>query len=185
MIHTPQVSCAASLVTDEQVESIIAQGKRHTTEHVGPQIVLGGQLIAHSKEIRTLGAFDRDDPSSALDMLGFRKHPLSGCRTIPQGSGRRAAYDWMGGSEINRTEDMAVVDQSPEKFTPYVSEDGGGLIDRSSDDLYLFSSGYPHVEGGEDPIGRFETFLGELPAGMRCNFYAENLFRIVPDARVH
>jgi predicted TIM-barrel fold metal-dependent hydrolase len=70
-------------------------------------------------------------------------------------------------------------------FTPYVFEDIGGLIDESSDDLYLFSSDYPHVEGGKDPIGRFEGSLGDRPAETRDNFYAENFLRIFPDARVH
>jgi predicted TIM-barrel fold metal-dependent hydrolase len=70
-------------------------------------------------------------------------------------------------------------------FTPYVFEDVGGLIDHSSDDLYLFSSDYPHVEGGKDPIGRFEGSLGERSAAVRDNFYAENFLRIFPGARVH
>gem|GEM_PF-2109360 len=69
----PQVNYAASLVTDEEVELIVANGNRHTAEHVEAQIVLGDQLIAQSKEIQALGAFDRDDRSVALDMLGFRK----------------------------------------------------------------------------------------------------------------
>ena len=32
-------------------------------------------------------------------------------------------------------------------------------VDESNDDLYLFSSDYPHTEGGRDPIGRFEKVL--------------------------
>ena len=69
----PQVSYAASLVTDEEVEEIVGNGKRHAPAHVEAQIALGDQLIAKSKEIQALGAFDRDDRSVALDMLGFRK----------------------------------------------------------------------------------------------------------------
>ena len=69
----PQVSYAASLVTDEEVELIVGNGNRHTAEHIEAQIGLGDQLIAQSKEIQALGAFDRDDRSVALDMLGFRK----------------------------------------------------------------------------------------------------------------
>ncbi len=357
----PQVSYAASLVTDEEVELIVANGNRHTAEHVEAQIVLGDQLIAQSKEIQALGAFDRDDRSVALDMLGFRKQlvfathsvatPFSPSRKLsndvrygatrahnramsefcadddrlmgvgivaledpdlallelefaltagleaiwvphhPAGerspghvdlarfwarlaesetpfvlhvggsplqldprwanTGRPAARDWMGGGENVRSKDMAVLHQGPETFvsvmvmdgvfeqhpglkgacvelgagwvpamltrldwvvrswskvdpylaqlqrtptetlreqmafTPYVFEDVGGLIDQSSDDLYLFSSDYPHVEGGKDPIGRFEGSLGERPDDVRDNFYAENFLRIFPDARVH
>ena len=86
-------------------------------------------------------------------------------------------------AQLQRTPSETLREQMA--FTPYVFEDVGGLIDQSSDDLYLFSSDYPHVEGGKDPIGRFETSLGERPDGVRDNFYAENFLRIFPDARVH
>jgi predicted TIM-barrel fold metal-dependent hydrolase len=357
----PQVSYAASLVTDDEVDAIVANGKRHAPEHIEAQVALGDQLIAQSKEIQALGAFDRDDRSVALDMLGFSKQlvfathsvatPFSPSRTLsnevrygatrahnramsefcaeddrlmgvgivpledpdhalielefalaaglegiwvphhPAGerspghvdlaafwarlaesetpfllhvggaplqldprwanTGRPAARDWMGGGENVRSKDMAVLHQGPETFlsvmvmdgvfeqhpglrgasvelgagwvpsmltrldwvvrswsrvdqylaqlqrtpsetlreqmafTPYVFEDIGGLIDQSSDDLYLFSSDYPHVEGGKDPIGRFEGSLGERPDGVRDNFYAENFLRVFPGARVH
>lgn len=45
------------------------------------------------------------------------------------------------------------------RFTPYPFEDVGRLIEESSPELYLFSSDYPHAEGGRDPIGRFERSL--------------------------
>lgn len=357
----PQVSYAASLVTDEEVDVIVSNGKRHAPEHVEAQIALGDQLIAQSKEIQALGAFDRADRSVALDMLGFRKQlvfathsvatPFSPSRKLsneirygaarahnralcdfcaaddrlmgvgivpledpdhalaeldfaldagleaiwvphhPAGerspghvdlapfwaglaesgtpfvlhvggsplqldprwanTGRPAARDWMGGGENIRSKDMAVLHQGPETFlavmvmdgvfeqhpelrgasvelgagwvpamltrldwivrswsrvdeylarlqrtpsetlreqmafTPYVFEDVGELIDQSSPDLYLFSSDYPHVEGGKDPIGRFENSLGGQPDSVRDGFYAENFLRIFPDARVH
>lgn len=69
-------------------------------------------------------------------------------------------------------------------FTPFVFEDVGVLIDQSSPELYLFSSDYPHVEGGRDPIKRFEGFLGDRSEAVREAFYAENFLRIFPEARV-
>jgi len=63
----PQVSYSASLVTDEEVDAIVANGGRHTIEHVEAQIALGDALIASSKEIQALGAFDPGDRSTALD----------------------------------------------------------------------------------------------------------------------
>ncbi|HEY6597895.1 MAG TPA: hypothetical protein VIZ30_01190, partial [Pseudomonadales bacterium] len=42
-------------------------------------------------------------------------------------------------------------------FTPYPYEDVGDLIRQSDDRLYLFSSDYPHIEGGKNPLGRFEA----------------------------
>lgn len=49
-------------------------------------------------------------------------------------------------------------------FTPFVFEDLRSFIDASADDLYLFSSDYPHVEGGKDPMACFEQSLGEREA---------------------
>ncbi len=69
-------------------------------------------------------------------------------------------------------------------FTPYVMEEIGSFIDQSNPELYLFSSDYPHIEGGRDPIKRFERALGERPAAVRDKFYAENFLRIFPQARV-
>ena len=69
-------------------------------------------------------------------------------------------------------------------FTPFVFEAVGDLIDQSNPDLYLFSSDYPHIEGGRNPIARFETALGERSEAVRDAFYAENFLRIFPDARV-
>jgi predicted TIM-barrel fold metal-dependent hydrolase len=68
-------------------------------------------------------------------------------------------------------------------FTPFVYEPVGDLIDQSSEDLYLFSTDYPHVEGGRNPIGRFESSLGERGEAVREKFYAENFLRIFPKAR--
>lgn len=355
------VSYEASLVTDEEVAEIVANGSKHSTVHVEAQIALGDQLIAQSKEIQGLGAFDRDDRSIALDMLGFKKQlvfathsvatPFSGSQRMsddlrygatrahnramsdfcekderllgvgvvplnnpdlalqeldfalqagltaiwvphhPAGdrspghvdlypfwdrladsgtpfllhvggaplqldkrwanTGRPAARDWMGGGENIRSKDMAVLHQGPEiflsvmimdgvfekfpklrgasvelgagwvpamlerldwtvrswskvdqylaelqrtpsetmrdqmAFTPFVFEDVGRLTDNSYDDIYLFSSDYPHVEGGKDPIGRFEQSLGDRQGQIRDNFYAENFLKIFPNQRVH
>src|SRR3954453_12661753 len=69
----PEVSYSASIVTDEEVAVIVNQGSRHSPEHVAAQIALGDALIASSKEIQALGAFNAPDRSTALDLLGFRK----------------------------------------------------------------------------------------------------------------
>ncbi len=358
--HIPPVNYNASLVTDEEVELIVANGGKHSEQHVAAQVALGDRLVAESKEIQALGAFDRDDRSVALDMLGFRKQlvfathsvvtPFSASRKMndwlrygatrahnramadfcaddgrlmgvgvvpldnpelaiaeldlaladglqaiwvphhPSGdhspghvdlypfwarlaeagvpfvlhvggaplqldrrwsnTGRPAARDWMGGGENIRSKDMAVLHQGPETFlsvmlmdgvferfpdlrgasvelgagwvpsmlerldwvvkswsrvdqylaelkrtatetltgqmafTPFVFEDVGAFIDQTSPDLYLFSSDYPHVEGGRDPIGRFEQSLGDRSETVRNMFYSENFLRVFPDARV-
>lgn len=68
-------------------------------------------------------------------------------------------------------------------FTPFVFEDIGALIDQSNPDLYLFSTDYPHTEGGRNPIARFEKSLGDRSEQIRDRFYSENFLRIFPDAR--
>ena len=367
----PPVSYQASLVTDEEVAEILNNGGKHTEEHVANQIAFGDDLIAKSKEIQALGAFDRADRSIALDMLGFKKqlvfathsvvtpfrdvrgkakyveqlvpkitpelrygstrahnramadfcsedsrlmgvgvvplhepqlamkeleyaikagleaiwipHYASGDRSpghvdldpfwkklanegIPfllhvggsplqldkswNNNGKPPSKDWMGGGENVRAKDMTVMHQGPETFismmvldgvferfpdlrgasvelgagwvpemlerldwvvkswskvdknlidikrkpseqlkqqmafTPYVFENVKNLMNQSGPELYLFSSDYPHVEGGKDPIGRFETSLGSLDEEIRDLFYTENFLRIFPDARV-
>ena len=69
----PEVSYSASIVTDEEVAQIVAQGGKHSAEHVAEQIALGDQLIETSKEIQALGAFNSEDRSVAMDLLGFKK----------------------------------------------------------------------------------------------------------------
>ncbi len=60
------------------------------------------------------------------------------------------------------------------KFTPFPGEDAGYLIKDSGAELYMFSSDYPHPEGTNDPIGRFERTFGELGQGDRELFYSRN-----------
>jgi predicted TIM-barrel fold metal-dependent hydrolase len=69
----PEVSYSASIVTDEEVATIMAQGGKHSAEHVQAQIALGDQLIESSKEIQALGAFNAADRTVAMDLLGFKK----------------------------------------------------------------------------------------------------------------
>jgi len=355
----PPVNYDASLVTDEEVAEIVANGNQHTPEHIAAQIALGDKLIAESKEIQALGAFNSEDRSVALDMLGFKRqlvfathsvvlpfHPsqskieadlryaatrahnramaefcqsdsrLMGVAVIPHhvpamalkeleqvissglkavwiphyaagdmspghveldpfwrrlaetgipfvmhvggsplqldkrwnNNGKAPSRDWMGGGENVRAKDMAVLHQGPETFlsmmvldgvferhpqlrgasvelgagwvpsmldrldsvvkiwrrvdknlenikrtpteqlstqmgfTPFVYEHVGALVDQSNPDLYLFSSDYPHVEGGRDPIGRFESYLGDCEDSIRDKFYADNFLRLFPDA---
>jgi uncharacterized protein len=60
------------------------------------------------------------------------------------------------------------------KFTPFATEPVGWMIEQAGDDLFLFSSDYPHPEGGRDPLARFEASLEGIDAGARERFYAEN-----------
>ncbi len=61
------------------------------------------------------------------------------------------------------------------RFTPYPFEDVGQLIRESSPSLYLFSSDYPHAEGGRDPLARFEASLAGHGEETRRRFFADNM----------
>ncbi len=61
------------------------------------------------------------------------------------------------------------------RFTPYPFENVGQLIRESNDELYLFSSDYPHAEGGRDPLARFERALEGVGEASKERFYSRNL----------
>lgn len=64
-------------------------------------------------------------------------------------------------------------------FTPYPFEDVGGMIRDSSPELYLFSSDYPHTEGGRNPLGRFASSLAGFGDDVLERFYSANLARLI------
>jgi predicted TIM-barrel fold metal-dependent hydrolase len=60
------------------------------------------------------------------------------------------------------------------RVTPYPAEDTGWIIQQSGDEVCLFSSDYPHVEGGRNPIRRFEAALESLSEEQKQRFYFDN-----------
>jgi predicted TIM-barrel fold metal-dependent hydrolase len=60
------------------------------------------------------------------------------------------------------------------KFTPYAGEDVGWLIEQGGDELFLFSSDYPHHEGTDDPVRRFDATLKTTPPAAVERFYSKN-----------
>jgi len=68
------------------------------------------------------------------------------------------------------------------KATPYPTEDVGWIIEQSGPEVCLFSSDYPHVEGGRRPIERFERSLGDASDGVRRRFYHDNFAELMGPA---
>jgi predicted TIM-barrel fold metal-dependent hydrolase len=60
------------------------------------------------------------------------------------------------------------------RVTPYPTEDVGALIAACGPELLMFSSDYPHVEGGRNPLKRFEASLADRTESERAAFYAGN-----------
>jgi predicted TIM-barrel fold metal-dependent hydrolase len=68
------------------------------------------------------------------------------------------------------------------RVTPYPTEDVGWIIAQSGPDICMFSSDYPHVEGGRKPIERFEASLGDSGEDVRRRFYCDNFLDLMGTA---
>lgn len=60
------------------------------------------------------------------------------------------------------------------KFTPFGGEDIGWMIDAAGEELFLFSSDYPHPEGGRDPIRKFDETMAGVSDDAKDRFYRRN-----------
>ena len=65
------------------------------------------------------------------------------------------------------------------RVTPYPHEDAGWIIANSGPDVALFSSDYPHVEGGRAPLKRFDESLARTPKAQRQRFFADNFIDLM------
>ncbi len=68
------------------------------------------------------------------------------------------------------------------RVTPYPAEDVGWIVDQVGDEVCMFSSDYPHVEGGRRPFERFERSLGEAAEDVRQRFYCDNFVDLMGSA---
>ncbi len=137
-------------------------------------------------------------PETFISMLlldgVFERHPALKGAAVELGAGwvpemvRR--LDWVT-KIYGRVDESVRFDRTPSQqlseqmgFTPFPHEDVANLIGQSNPDLYLFSSDYPHVEGGRNPIRKFETSLTEADETIKTKFFSENFLRLWPEARV-
>jgi predicted TIM-barrel fold metal-dependent hydrolase len=68
------------------------------------------------------------------------------------------------------------------RATPYPTEDVGWIIENSAPEVCMFSSDYPHVEGGRRPLERFEESLGGASDDVRHRFYCDNFLDLMGSA---
>lgn len=68
------------------------------------------------------------------------------------------------------------------RFTPYPTEDVGWIIEQAGPEVCLFSSDFPHVEGGRRPVERFEASLGDASEQVRDAFYRDNFLDLMGSA---
>lgn len=153
----------------------------------------GGAEVIGSKDLTVIHhAAQRFISVLVLDGV-LERHPALRGAVIELGAGwvpdmiRRldhAAEIWAKSephlAQMRRAPSQQIRDQL--RFTPYPFEDVAAFIAESSADLYLFSSDYPHAEGGRDPIGRFERSLEGVGEAAKQRFYAGNFRDLYRDA---
>jgi len=67
------------------------------------------------------------------------------------------------------------------KFAPLPPEPVGWMIKQAGSDLFLFSTDFPHPEGGRDPLKRFAKALDDYDVAQddRDRFYARNFVEMM------
>jgi predicted TIM-barrel fold metal-dependent hydrolase len=65
------------------------------------------------------------------------------------------------------------------KFTPHSTEPVGWIIREGGEELFLFSSDYPHIEGGRNPLKRFEESMAGTDEPAKERFYAGNFVEMM------
>lgn len=65
------------------------------------------------------------------------------------------------------------------KFTPFPGEPVGWMMEQAGADLFMFSSDYPHPEGGRDPLAKFEATLERIGEDDKRRFYHGNMAALI------
>jgi predicted TIM-barrel fold metal-dependent hydrolase len=119
----------------------------------------------------------------------FERHPNLRGGVIELGAGwvpqMLTRLDWVVDIWRKSETELAALKRKPSEqiiaqlaFTPFVYENVGELIRQSDPRLYLFSSDYPHNEGGRQPLGRFEASLAGADEMAKTQFYSGNFARL-------
>ena len=119
----------------------------------------------------------------------FDRHPKLKGGIIELGAGWVPAMlrrlDWIADIWKKSEPDLAALTRKPSQqviehlaFTPYVYEDVGAMIRESDARLYMFSSDYPHTEGGRQPLARFGTTMAGIDGDAEEKFFNGNFARL-------
>ena len=65
------------------------------------------------------------------------------------------------------------------RVTPYPHEDTRWIIENTGEEVLLFSSDYPHVEGGRNPLKRFNDSLEGASESAKRRFYRDNFIDLM------
>jgi predicted TIM-barrel fold metal-dependent hydrolase len=53
------------------------------------------------------------------------------------------------------------------------------MIEQAGDDLFMFSTDFPHPEGGKDPLAKFEQAMPSTPESAKQRFYYDNMAELL------
>ncbi len=146
--------------------------------------------IPHSVEL-TLAALIFDGVLDRFPKLKFGAIEL-GASWVP---GWMRNMDSAAMAFVKNEERLQKLSMKPSEFvrrqvrvTPYPHEDAGWIIRNSGEEVCLFSSDFPHVEGGRNPLKRFGELLQGCTQREIDRFYCENFIDLMgeglaPDLR--
>ena len=87
---------------------------------------------------------------------------------------------------FRRLQDLSQVELLPSEYvqkhikvTAFPGEDIGWLLNNGAADLMMFASDYPHHEGTDDPIKRFEQTMSDVSEENKIKFYSENFIKLL------
>jgi predicted TIM-barrel fold metal-dependent hydrolase len=157
----------------------------HKNGHPRPKDWLGGGENLRAKDFFSLSFAPQNFLCSmALDGV-FDRFPALRGGVIELGAGwvpdflRRLDQAWKGWRKTDPV--IAGLSMPPSqfirravRFTPFATEDAGTIIREGGEELFLFSSDYPHPEGTKNPIERFETSFEGLGEAVKDRFYRRN-----------
>jgi predicted TIM-barrel fold metal-dependent hydrolase len=190
----PDYDCVWAKIVDADIS---------VTLHIGAQggsfKSVPDSYFNNNKQTRTHGS--GDVPPNALSYMGMHFAPslflsamifdgvldrFPGLRIAVVELGASWIISWMkhidqGFRAFRRLQDLSEVKLLPSQYvqrqikvTPFAGEDIGWLLRNGAEDLLMFASDYPHHEGTDDPIGRFERTMTNLPDTVHQKFYESN-----------
>ncbi|HKN49374.1 MAG TPA: amidohydrolase family protein [Actinomycetota bacterium] len=65
------------------------------------------------------------------------------------------------------------------KFTPFPGEPVSWMIEQAGPELFMFSTDYPHPEGGKDPLAKFEEAMEGVSPVDQERFYRANMAELL------
>ena len=167
---------------------LLPEGFRNNGKEVPPDIHGGGENI-RSKDYVGIHHW----PETFLSVMAmdgvFARHPGLRGASIEQGAAWAVTMcqrvDHAQRAFKNEPDLRSLPDAPSEylrgqvKYAPFPGEDVGWIVDNLGADTVLFSTDYPHNEGGRDPIAKFDATMGALDDDAVDRFYRRNYLELL------